>query len=159
MTTLAAPILVDTEKKAVNKPRRIRRAVAVGALSAGLVASVAVPAQAVTIPGTKGTQFWYSTVILNGRIYTAGNIRYSWSHMWWLKNNIDTVTAFSAIACSGLSKAPGIACAALVTAYMTYMKSVVNKGISSKTCMEVRFGMPPLGALQVSRVRLVQCTM
>jgi hypothetical protein len=158
MTTIAAPALIGT-KAVVNKPRRTRRAIAVGALSAGLVAGVAVPAvQAVPVPGTKGTEFWYSAVIYNGRPYTAGNLRYSWSHMWWLKNNIDTISAFSVIACSGLTRAPSVACAALVTAYMTYMKGQINTGISTKRCLEIRFGMPPLGAVQVSRIRLVSCT-
>lgn len=116
------------------------------------------PTSAVIIPGTRGSVFWYSAYTYNGRVYTVGNVRYSWSHMWYIKNSMSTVQGLITAACGLLPKPANAACAAVVSLVYGGLRSAVNSAISKRKCLAVRFPMPPLGGLVSYRLAQVTCT-
>lgn len=138
--------------------RLTKRLIAVALISVSLFIGGAKTAEAAIIPYTKGSEFWYSWVYLNGRLYSAGNVQYSWSWMWYLNSKKDYVSTLSTAACGALPKVPAVACAALVGAYWVYLKGQIATALKYKQCLRFRFGLPPLGALQVAKISRVTCT-
>jgi hypothetical protein len=123
-----------------------------------LVAGSAKPAEAVIVPYTKGSDFWYSWFIYSGKAYTAGNVRYSWSWMWVVNENKDTIQGFTSVACGLLpTTAAKTACAALVVAFFSYIKGQLALALKYKQCLQFRFALPPLGALTSYGIYRVTC--
>jgi hypothetical protein len=134
-----------------------RALLAVGAALAILLPQ-GIPASAMTF--AKGSTFSYVPVISPNRtISTAGQIKYSWSWMWYINNSIGTINNYSSFACSMLPIRPAQAgCFAIVQAYLAYAQNMVRKGIAAKQCLVFRFPMAPLPAWTVMNMSLTKCT-
>lgn len=89
--------------------------------------------------------YWYTKwVYVNGRAVLTGNLRFSWSHMWYIKNNFTTNSAAAAILCAAVPTTAGKAACGLVALYSG--KTIYNKvvaAIKNKKCVTIRFGLPP----------------
>ena len=124
-----------------------------------LIFGAAQPAEAAIVPYTKGSEFWYSWFVCNQApgVCSAGNVRYSWSWMWVINANKSTIQSFTSVACGALPKAGAVACAALVTAFFTYIKGQLALALKYKQCLQFRFALPPLSALSSYRIWRVTC--
>lgn len=158
MSLAAAPTITDAFVP--SRKRHIAKNVAVALLTCVILLGIAQPAEAVIVPNTKGSDFWYSVVYCSqvGNLCTVGNVRYSWSFMWDLNAHKETVQAFSALACSTLpNKAAAVGCNTLLLAYWTYIKGQLALALKYKQCLQFRYAMPPLPSLTTYRISRVTC--
>jgi hypothetical protein len=158
MSTIALGELNDYQALPKTGKKRGLQLIAASMIAFTLVFGAAKPAEAVIVPYTKGSDFWYSWFIYSNRAYTAGNVRYSWSWMWEINAHKTTIQSFSSVACGALpTKSASVACAALVVAFFTYMKNQLALALKYKQCLQFRFALPPLGALTSYGIYRVRC--
>lgn len=120
----------------------------------------AVPGAVVPMGYFGNGNYWYTKwVYAGGQLVLTGNIRFSWSHMWYIKTHWNTNAALAAAVCQAV---PSTAGKAACTAYAIYVaatvRSKVNAAIYHKKCLTVRFGLPPYPVFAGAAIWEVTCT-
>lgn len=134
-------------------------ATTVAAPSTTVTQTAALPTMADVATAGTGNVFYTKLRLYNSSPILTGNIRYSWSFMWKLKNGWTTNAAAAGIACAFM---PSGAAKTACTAYALYvglrMKSAVNTAISHRKCLVVTFGLPPYPPYAAGRLWETTCT-
>lgn len=137
-------------------PSSVSFAIPTAGLSPAQVGSLMIPM------GTyysNGNYYYTQWVYSNGTPVLTGNIRFSWSYMWKIKNGWTTNAAAAALVCgfmpTGVAKT---ACGLYVLYVGVAVRSKVNTAISHSKCLTVRFALPPYPFYRAAGWWEVTCT-
>lgn len=118
--------------------------------------------QTVSVPGTRGSEYWLTFTRSGLAIRTWSNYRWSWSWMWYMKPKLDSQQAFVSGACAVIptTGAPvRAACALAANLFYIHMRSLINQGLATKRCLQYKIPVTsfPTTMIRDTRFYLVTC--